>query len=329
MLLQKPETNRKIIVDVDAGTDDAWALFMLFKAMDEGLCDIRAITCVHGNTTVNNVVKNVFRILKTVGKESSIPVYKGCVDQLVVVEKPTKDLYHGVDGFGDVCQDQVDTSLVQSKHAVNAIVDLIKENPKDIELIFLGPLTNLALAIRMYGKEVTDGIKEMHLMGGNYMGVGNITKAAEFNFYSDPEAAHIVLDSLTCPINILPLEACSPNVLSIPVKWRFEEMGSIDNNITQLMNPVDHKIFVEREKIYFKPYDAVATAVFLCPEIVGVIGSWHASVELHGSQTRGQLVLDHLKSKTSNVKIVERIDQEMLKKLLLWTVGHSNQVCIQ
>lgn len=322
---KKPESRRKIIVDVDAGTDDAWALFMLLRAMDEGLCDILAITCVHGNTSVDNVVKNVFRILKTVRKETSIPVYKGCVDPLLVIEHPPKDFYHGVDGFGDVLQDPVDISLLQSKHAVTAIADLIKENPKDMELIFLGPLTNLAAAIRLYGKPVTNDIKAMHLMGGNYTGVGNFTKSAEFNFYADPEAVHIVLDSLPCPINILPLEACSPNVLSIPVKWRFEEMGSIENEITKLMNPVDYKIFVEREKLYFKPYDAVATAVFLCPEMVEVAGEWHTCVELHGTHTRGQMVLDHLKSKTSNAKIVEKINQEMFKKILLWTVGHSNR----
>lgn len=314
-------------MDVDPGTDDAWALYMLLRAMDENLCEILAITCVHGNTDVNSVVTNVFRVLKTVGKDKIIPVYKGTVHPILPIKRLKDELYHGVDGFGDILEDEVDISSLQSKHAVNAIADLIRENPKDIELIFLGPLTNLALAIRMYGKDVSENVKAMHIMGGNYTGVGNITKSAEFNFHCDSEAAHIVLESLTCPIIILPLEACSQNVLAIPITWRLEVMGSIVNPITQLMNPVDHKIFVDRNKIYFKPYDAVATAVFLCPEIVEAAREWHACVELNGTHTRGQLVLDHLKTKADNVKIVERINQGMFQSLLLWTVGHPYANC--
>lgn len=328
MWLDKPETPRKIVVDVDAGMDDAWALLMLLKAMDAQLCDIKAITCVNGNTRVDNVVKNVFRVLRTVGKEKLIPVYKGCQDPLLNAPSK-KPSVHGSDGFGGIFTDNVDVSLLQSKHAVNALADLIQENPKDIELVFVGPLTNLALAIRMYGPAVVDNIKAMWIMGGNHLAIGNITKSAEFNFYTDPEAAHIVLDSLSCPIHILPWETCTERSLVIPVHWRFEELGAIDNEITRLMNALDHTSYGEGKRSFFRPCDALLTAVFLCPELVEVEGEWHASVELHGRHTRGQLVLDHLKATTSNVRIVERINQELFKKMLQWTVGHPNHVCIR
>lgn len=331
MWLDRAKEARNIIVDTDAGTDDAWALFMLLKAMDGELCDIKAITCVHGNTTVDNVVKNVLRVLQVTGKEKRIPVYQGCAGPLLASEIPPSYLYHGKDGFGDVKFDQeVDLSVVQSKHAVNAIFDLISENKKDVELIFLGPLTNLALAIRMYGRDVVDNIKAVHVMGGNHMGVGNITKAAEHNFFADPEAAQIVLDSLpNCPIHILPWETCTERSVTIPVQWRMEELGALDNEITKMLNALDQVMYVERKKVHFRPCDAMLTAVFLCPEMIQVEGDWHATVELQGKHTRGQLVLDHLKANKSNVRIVEKIDEELLKKLLLWTVGHTKHVCIR
>lgn len=332
MFLDKPLKPRNILVDVDAGTDDAWALFILLKAMDAGLCDIKAITCVNGNTAVNHVVRNVLRILKIVGKETLIPVYKGCAGPILKPETMTNKFVHGSDGFGDLkFEDEVNLSLIKSKHAVNAINDHVQEYPKDIELVFVGPLTNLAMAIRMYGDEVVDNVKAVWIMGGNYMGIGNITKSAEFNFYSDPEAAQIVLEafSTSCPINILPWETCTERKLTIPVQWRFEELGVIENKITQLMNALDEMVYLGAGWKYFRPCDGLLAAIFLCPELAEEEGMWHASVELHGRHTRGQLVLDHLKAVKDNVRIVKKIDMEMFKRMLMWTVGHENQVEIR
>lgn len=331
MFLKKPKSPRKIIVDVDAGTDDAWALFMLLRAMDAGLCDILAITCVHGNTQIDNVVRNVFRVLQTVDKHRLIPVYRGCPQPLLVSDDPKQDFFHGKDGFCDLKFDEAveESQLLQRKHAVTVIAELIQAHPKDIELIFLGPLTNLAVVLRMYGPEVIENIKELHVMGGNYLAIGNITKCAEFNFFADPEAAQIVLDTLTCPITILPWETCTERGLQIPMKWRLEDLAAIDNKITRLLNALDEFVYVQRQRIYFKPCDALLTAVFLCPEMIQVGSDYHATVELQGKNTRGQLVLDHLKAKQNNVRIVERVTQEMFQKLLLWTVGHQGEVAVE
>lgn len=315
-------------MDVDAGTDDAWALFMLIKAMDSELCEILAITCVNGNTSLDNVVVNVLRVLKAAGKDTKIPVYRGAVEQLIRVPPPEKELFHGKNGFGDIeFEDQVDLNLVQPKHAVNAIYDLVKMYPKDVELICVGPLTNLAIALRMFG-DLEESIKEVFIMGGNHLGVGNITKSAEFNFYTDPEAANICLDSMKCPITILPWETCTERNLVVPIQWRFDELGAIDSSVTRLLNPIDKKCYLNRNRIYYRPADALLTSVFLCPEIVEISSDWHAAVELHGTHSRGQVVLDHQKTNKINVKIVERINTELFKKMLLWTAGHPNHVCI-
>lgn len=91
--------------------------------------------------------------------------------------------------------------------------------PKNVTLFATGPLTNLALAAKVF-PEVRDLVKEIYIMGGNIRGVGNASSAAEFNFFWDPEAAHIVLELFNCKKTILPWETCSPDSISIPLVRR-------------------------------------------------------------------------------------------------------------
>lgn len=329
MILSLPDTPRKVLVDVDAGTDDAWALFMLLRAVENKIVDIKAITCCHGNTDQENVTQNVMRVLQTEGKEHQVPVYKGCAGPILRQTGVTNDFFHGKNGFGDLeFEEPVDLSLVQRTHAVNAIADMLTEHPKELEVICIGPLTNLALAIRMYGPEVVENIKSLWIMGGNNMAVGNITGSAEFNFYGDPEAAEIVLDSLSCPITIVPWETCTDRFLRIPLAWRLEEQGVLSNGTAKLLNALDHVMYTLPKRQFFKPCDAILTAVSLSPEVAEVTTDWHASVELHGQHTRGQLVLDHLRKRTANVRIVEKVSAEAFKALLLWTVRQDDRVTI-
>lgn len=137
-----------------------------------------------------------------------IPIYKGASDSLL--PKPVdKNPFHGMDGLGDICNKTLptDMSLIQEQHAVTAIYDLVINNPNLITIISVGPLTNLALAYKMY-PEIASQIKDIFIMGGNHLGVGNMTRSAEFNFHADPESAHIVLEGSKCMVTILPWEAC-------------------------------------------------------------------------------------------------------------------------
>lgn len=215
MKLFKPKSARYVIVDVDVGCDDAWALFILLKAMDYDLCNVLAITCVNGNTSVDNVAKNVLRVLQTVEKEKDIPVYKGSAKELISTK--VLDMFHGHDGLSDLEWDkEPDVSLIKEEHAVNKMYELVRQRPKEVSIICLGPLTNLAIALRMY-PEMAEDVKEVFMMGGNNLGIGNTTKAAEFNFYLDTESVSIVLDTLKRPITILPWEACLDRSISIPM----------------------------------------------------------------------------------------------------------------
>lgn len=134
--------------------------------------------------------------------------------------RPLKnDYFHGLNGMGDIDfwkpeYPTDENELVRPESAAQIIRDLIMQYPNKVSLIGLGPLTNFALAVKMY-PEIKDKCKQMYLMGGNYKSQGNVTSCAEFNFYLDAEAAHICLDSFKCPIYIVPWETCLESTISL------------------------------------------------------------------------------------------------------------------
>lgn len=226
--------------------------------------------------------------------------------------------YHGFDGLCDVLKNEKspDTSLIKTVSAVQALRDTIMTD-KNVHLICLGPLTNIALLLKAHPC-VRDKIKEITIMGGNRHGVGNITRAAEFNFHCDPEAAFIVFQTARCPIKLLPLETVRQSVPIIKT-WRFCVLGKLGKKITKLLDPVEMKALGERE--FWTPFDAYAMASFVAPEIVKKTENFHMTIELGGFFTRGQTVIDHIgRESCKNVTVIEEIDVEMFKELMLKVV---------
>ncbi|XP_018577544.1 uncharacterized protein LOC108915879 [Anoplophora glabripennis] len=304
--------SKRIIIDVDAGTDDYLALLLLLYGERNGKVKIEAICCSMGNTSLENVVKNVVRLLETVGR-TDIPVYKGANKQLILPKHPV-DQFHGKDGFGDLHHDKdPDLSLVEQIPVSIALHHIISSNPNEIYLICVGPLTNLALALKLYD-DLYSKIKEVWIMGGNVTAVGNVTSAAEYNFYIDPEAAYITLECLKCPIFILPWEPCL--LPQIPFEWRYNVLSDKTPEM-ELLTRAEKKIYANNFKFWL-PCDAFLVFCFLNPKKHIIKQSiHHATVELYSSYTRGQVVLDHLKNKLPNVTIVEMLDGELFKEYIL------------
>lgn len=230
--------------------------------------------------------------------------------------------FHGVDGLCD-CQSyesaEPDTSLIRKEHAVEAMLEMIMQDD-NVHLICLGPLTNLALLFKMH-PNVRDKIKEITIMGGNRHGVGNITRAAEFNFHCDPEAAFIVLQSAKCPVKLLPLETIRQST-PIEKAWRFDVLGKVDNKITRFLNPIEAKGFTKQT--IWTPFDAYAAASFISPAIVKRTEDFHMTIELAGFFTRGQAVIDHIdRQGYKNVTVIEEIDIEKFKELITITVAEA------
>ncbi|KAJ3650753.1 hypothetical protein Zmor_016833 [Zophobas morio] len=303
----------RVVVDVDVGTDDYLALLVLLHADGRGDIKIEGIVCTAGNTTIENVCVNVVRLLETVGR-TDIPVWRGAGRQFIPIAEGIDSNFHGADGFGGLeYETQPDVSVIRKGPAAAAVADLVLRNPGEITLICLAPLTNLALSLRLYD-DFAGAIKELWIMGGNYTARGNVTSTAEFNFYFDPEAAFIVLESITKPIFILTWETCL--YPKIPMDWRFNVFGVKNNPAIQLLTKADRNIY--RKSDFWLPCDAFLAAAFVNPgKIITKTSRHNASIELHGSQTRGQVVLDHSKTKKENVTIIEQINTELFQEMLM------------
>lgn len=172
----------------------------------------------------------------------------------------------------------------------------------------------------MYPRTITK-IKALHIMGGNFMGVGNITKCAEFNFWFDPEAARIVLTETKCPLFILPWEVClKSSEATLHQEWRFGVLNKVRSDIIDLMD----KIEVDPLKKNFIPCDAYLIACFVFPQMITVEKRYNATVELSGEYARGLMVLDHKQLDEPNAFVIEDIDVDLFKKVLLWVCGHED-----
>ncbi|KAI4464554.1 hypothetical protein MML48_3g00003517 [Holotrichia oblita] len=302
-----------VIIDTDAGVDDILALLLFLKAEREGLVKIEAICCSsNATTTVGNVCKNVVRILKLIGR-TDIPVYQGSEKPIICPEKEIT-LYHGNDGFGDLDFDEEpDLSIIKKVPSAIGMNEIVSRHPGEIYLVCLGPLTNAALAMILY-KDFASSLKEIYLMGGNYKAIGNVTRTAEFNFHTDPESVYIVLRNAKCPISILPWETCT--ITKMTMKWRFEELGNVNDPLIQLLNKAEKSVYRNRLSESWYPCDAFLAITLIYPECIEKEGIYHATIELHGRETRGQVVLDHLNENESNVRIIKRVNENFVKDML-------------
>ena len=178
---------RKIIIDTDTATDDAVAIIMALKCSD---FDVKAITTVAGNVDLDLATINALYTVELCDKNTSI--YKGSSGPLKR-RLETSKFFHGRDGLGDTGPYQPKRKE-EKENGVDKIISLINSDPNEIEIIAIGPLTNIAKAF-MKDSSIINKIKSLYVMGGIGEGKGNITEHAEFNFWVDPDAADIVLNS--------------------------------------------------------------------------------------------------------------------------------------
>jgi len=177
-----------LIIDCDPGQDDAIALMLAMASPGE--LDLLGISAVAGNVPLVLTEANA-RAIRDVAGRSEVPVYAGCPRPMI---KPleTAEYVHGKSGIDGANLPQPSRSVEES-HAVDWLIDILRNAEAPITVATLGPLTNIAMAIIM-APEIIDNISELVLMGGA-LSLGNITPAAEFNIYSDPHAAHVVFEA--------------------------------------------------------------------------------------------------------------------------------------
>ncbi|ODM90698.1 Inosine-uridine preferring nucleoside hydrolase [Orchesella cincta] len=327
-LLNYSEHPMKVIIDTDAGVDDAVALFLALAAHKDPKCpfEIIGITCVLGNTGVDNVCRNVFTVLDSTGV-SNIPVFRGADTPLVQPFIRGESPFFGVDGFGGV-HSLPNIPVVKQERTLEkesaplALVRLAREFQGELTVVALGPCTNLGIAINIDPNFVKN-VKELYIMGGNSHGVGNIRPCVEFNFFVDPESAFVVLSAAwNQKIVMVPLETCKLAMSSM--EWRKQVLGTIKSSCSISLK----KGLLQRfEKDYgsWCSCDAVCMAVLLKPSIISKSSTNYCTVELQGAHTRGQVVVDHPQKtgKPHNVTIIEQIQLAELERMLLSTFHPS------
>jgi len=178
---------KKVIIDTDAGVDDALALILAMKSEE---LDVLAITALSGNVHVDKVILNVLKVLKVLEIKEPPIIARGA-EKPLNIPPISADSVHGMDGLGDTNYTPGNYEL-DRRPAWEVICDLAKKHPKEITIITLGPLTNLAMAIQNRPEDVYQ-LNEVVAMGGVFFNVGNISPDAEFNVKADPDAAAVVV----------------------------------------------------------------------------------------------------------------------------------------
>jgi purine nucleosidase len=315
--------SRKFIIDTDTASDDAVALIMALRWPD---VEVEAITVVAGNMPLAQGVNNALYTSEMCG--SNVPVYRG-TNRPLLRELITAEWYHGNDGLGNQNYPPPKRAA-ESKHAVDALIDTIKANP-GIELVTLGPLTNVALALTR-APEIISDVSRCVVMGGAACTVGNVTPAAEYNIWVDPEAAHIVFRSG------LPIEMVGWDLATGEANIRQDEMDVMRGFNTPLARfAVDCN--AEAIRANYKQtgdlgiglFDPVAMAVALDPAVVKRASNHYVQIETQSELTRGMTIVDKqnvsgdernyalwkpLLEHTSNVNVVWEIDIPRWKEML-------------
>ncbi len=215
-------TARKIIIDTDPGQDDAVAILLALASND---LDVLGLTTVAGNVPLDLTTLNALKICELAGRKD-VPVFAGC-DRPLRHDLVTAEHVHGKTGLDGA--DLSDPSFsIQDQNAVDYIVETLRgHDAGTVTLCPLGPLTNIGAALQQ-APDIADRIAEIVLMGGAYFEVGNITPAAEFNIFVDPEAAEIVFKA-GCKITVMPLDVTHKALTSRA--W-IDELRSINTPVT-------------------------------------------------------------------------------------------------
>ncbi len=303
---------RKIIIDTDPGQDDAVAILLALASPDE--IDVLGITAVAGNVPLELTARNA-RIVCELAGRTDLPVYAGC-DRPLAHSLVTAEHVHGKTGL-DGPELPEPTMPLADGHAVDFLIDTLRnEAAGTVTLCALGPLTNLAIALTR-APDIASRVQEIVLMGGAYFEVGNITPAAEFNIYVDPEAADIVLKS-KIPTTIISLDVTHKALVTKPRNDAFRSLGSPVGVAVAQMTDFFERFDREKYGSEGAPlHDPCVPAYLIRPEL---FTGRHINVEIETQSdlTRGMTVADWwgVTDRAANATFLGSIDHDGFFALL-------------
>lgn len=293
---------RKIILDCDPGHDDAIAMLLAFGSPQ---IELVGITTVAGNQTLPKVTRNALRMC-TVAGIHDVPVAAGCAGPLVREQIIAPEI-HGESGLDGPTFPEPTVTL-DPRHAVDLIVGTIMSTePGEISLVPIGPLTNIAMAMRRE-PAIVERVREVSLMGGAYTR-GNATPAAEFNILADPEAAAAVFDA-PWPVTMVGLDLTHQATAGADVIARIEAIGTPLSRIVVDLLTFFGASYAAAEGMDAPPvHDPCAVAHIVDPSLLTTVGAFVA-VELKGTWSYGQTVTDFADAygRSHNTQVATKLD---------------------
>ena len=272
-----------VLIDCDPGHDDAIAILLALASPE---IELLGITTVAGNSTLPNTTTNALKVLELTGR-SDVPLAAGAARPLYR-ELRVAAHEHGESGLDGPILPKP-TLRPAPVHAVDFLAEKILTSARPVTLIPVGPLTNVALLLNRY-PEVTANLARIVLMGGA-LEVGNVTPAAEFNIYVDPEAAHRVFHS-GIPVTMIGLEVTHKALLNVSHAEQLRATGNAGRFVAELLD-----FFITNYPRHFELqraapiHDAVAVAHVLWPDLVETIDC-HVTIETQSDLCRGRTVAD-------------------------------------
>jgi purine nucleosidase len=292
------------ILDTDTAQDDCVALI---AGLLDPEADLRAITMVAGNVGFDKQVRNAHMTLNVCGRLGTVPIHLGCRQPMVVPWVSAENV-HG-DGSGGLDMDFGGTGT-EDEHAVDALIRMTAEAPGELSIVAIGPLTNIAMAA-VKDPAFVRNVKRLVIMGGSNNGRGNITAAAEFNFYVDPHAAKVVFEAGFADIVVVPW---APLTLQDAVFSRAQlaDIDRLDTPLSRFFLTVCGPTLAFDESVGIPGTthpDSLSVGVLLHPELALKSAPYHVAVETESELTRGYSAMSWgVHGLEPNATVVEEAD---------------------
>lgn len=286
----------RIIIDTDPGVDDALA-FLLALASPE--IRLEALTTTQGNVTLDKATRNALSVLE-LACAGHIPVARGSVVPLVQPLRASAAV-HGESGIGNSHLPEPQTKPVP-EHAVDYLIERVLAEPQALSIFPIGPLTNIAMAIRKEPR-FAGAVQELVIMGGAILEYGNITPQAEFNIYVDPHAAHIVFHA-GIPITLIPLDVTHKCLLK---GHHVDRLMKIDSPISRFIRDA-MEVYLEASVALGHEgsslHDPLTLATIVAPDLL-TLKEYYVDVDISGGVSMGKTFADILNvtKKPANMKV--------------------------
>ncbi|WP_312530573.1 nucleoside hydrolase [Paracoccus sp. (in: a-proteobacteria)] len=301
---------RKIIIDTDPGQDDAVAILLALASPE---LDVLGLSVVAGNVPLALTEVNARKLCELAGRRD-LPVYRGCATPLKR-ELVTAEEVHGKSGLDGV--ELPDPTMdLQPEHAVDFLIETLRrEPPQTVTLVPIGPLTNIATAFQR-APDIISRVQEIVLMGGAYFEVGNVTPAAEFNIYVDPEAAEIVFAS-GAPLTVVPLDVTHQALTSRPWVETMRKLGRVGQAVASWTDFFER---YDKEKYGSQGaplHDPCTIAYLLAPDLF-TGRQINVMIETEGRYTTGMTVADWwgVTDRPANAYFLRQVDRDAFYDLL-------------